>query len=34
MAFTYIVKGLEEVGKMGRKSMYIASLTKIIRDDI
>ena len=33
MDYTFIVKGLEEVEKMGKKWIYFASLTKIIRDE-
>ena len=33
MAYTCNVKRLGEAEKMGRKRMYFASLTNIIRDD-
>ena len=33
MASTCNVKGLEEVGKIGRKGMYLALLIKITRDE-
>ena len=31
MAYTYDVKGINKVEKMGRKSMYFAWLSNIIR---